>query len=75
MDALQVDVTDITEVQPYDWVTLIGTDRGEHISVASLARDAGITPYQLMRRLQCKHSYIDNGNSMTAELVDPRKHT
>jgi alanine racemase len=57
MDALQVDVTGIPGVELGDWVTLIGTDGGEHISASQLACRAGMTPYQLLSRLACQRFY------------------
>ena len=59
MDALQLDVTNIPDAQLYDWATLIGTDGDRHISVHGLARDAGITPYELLSRLRCQRLYLD----------------
>jgi alanine racemase len=61
MDALQLDVTNIPDVQLYDWTTLIGADGGQHISVHDLAQNAGITPYELMSRLRCQRLYLDAG--------------
>jgi len=62
MDAFQLDVTDIPDIELYDWVTLIGTDGDEHISVHSLAFDAETTPYQLLSGIHCCRSYVDSGD-------------
>ncbi len=59
MDALQIDVTNVPNINLYDWVTLIGKEGKQHISVHSLAIDAETTPYQLLSAIHCPHLYID----------------
>jgi len=59
MDALQLDVTGIPEAQLYDWVTLIGADGNDHISVHALARAATMTPYELLSQLYCHRLYVE----------------
>ncbi|WP_234969850.1 MULTISPECIES: alanine racemase [Alicyclobacillus] len=58
MDAMQIDVTDVPDVQLYDWVTLIGKESGVRISVKELARRARTTPYQLLAGLKCERIYL-----------------
>jgi alanine racemase len=62
MDALQIDVTDAPGLALDDWATLIGCDGAERISVRELARAAGTSPYELMRRLRCHRTYINAEN-------------
>lgn len=59
MDAMQIDVTGVPHVKLYDWVTLIGTDGGEHVSVLELARRSEMSPYQLLSRLSMHRTYRD----------------
>jgi alanine racemase len=61
MDTMQVDVTGIPELGLYDWATLIGSEGGERLSVAGLARAAGTTPYQLLSSLRCVRVYRCSG--------------
>jgi len=64
MDALQVNVTNVPDLKLYDWITLIGADGDERISVHSLALDAETTPYQLLSGLYFTHSYINSGSTV-----------
>lgn len=59
MDALQLDVGEVPDVALYDWATLIGLDGPERISVRDLARATEISPYVLLRGLNCYRSYIN----------------
>jgi alanine racemase len=61
MDAMQVDVTGIPGLDLYDWTTLLGSDGGQRLSVADLARAAGTTPYQLLSSLRCARAYRCSG--------------
>jgi alanine racemase len=62
MDALQIDVTDVTGLALDDWATLIGCDGAERVSVRDLARAAGTSPYELLRRLRCHRIYVNAEN-------------
>jgi alanine racemase len=57
MDALQIDVSTLPEVRAGDWVTFIGSDGGEHIRAAELATLAGLSPYELLSRLDLPRHY------------------
>lgn len=46
MDQFMVDVTDIPEVMPQDPVTLIGTEKGNKITMEELAELSGRFPYE-----------------------------
>jgi alanine racemase len=61
MDAMQVDITGIPDLALYDWTTLLGSEGGERLSVAGLARAAGTTPYQLLSSLRCARVYRCSG--------------
>jgi alanine racemase len=60
MDALQVDITRVPNVSLYDWVTLVGVEGNERISVRDLARAAMMSPYELLRQLRAQRQYIDS---------------
>lgn len=60
MDTLQIDVTQIQQAQLCDWVTLIGKEGDEHISIRALADAAAMTPYELMSRIDCQRVYVDS---------------
>ena len=64
MDALQIDVTGIPDVSLYGWVTLIGRDGAERMSITDLARAARTSPYELLRKLKCHRSYINSAESV-----------
>ncbi len=67
MDALQVDATGVPGVRLGGWVTLIGTEGGEHISATELAERAGLSPYQLLSRLSCHRCYLSSGESVQGD--------
>lgn len=58
MDAMQIDVSAVPSIRVNDWVTLIGEDGDQRISVKDMARRANTTPYQLMAGLRGQHVYI-----------------
>lgn len=60
MDALQLDVTGVPGVGLYDWVTLLGVEGDERISVGEVARAAGMAAYELLRQLRPHRSYVDS---------------
>jgi alanine racemase len=60
MDALQVDVTHVPSVAPYDWATLLGEDGEDRIGLAELAQKAGLSPYVVMRQLRCHRLFAQS---------------
>lgn len=48
MDQMMVDVTDIPDVQPYDTVTLVGTDGAETITMESISAAADSFNYEFI---------------------------
>ena len=48
MDQMMVDVTDIPEVQPYDTVTLVGTDGGQTITMEEISAAADSFNYEFI---------------------------
>ena len=48
MDQLMLDVTDVRGVREGDYITLIGDDKGEHISVYELAKNNGTIGYEMI---------------------------
>lgn len=61
MDAMQVDVNDVPALELYDWVTLIGRDGEQRLSVVDLARAAATNPYALLSSLRCARVYHCSG--------------
>lgn len=51
MDQFMVDVTDILEVQPWDTVTLLGSDGAETISADRMAEACGTISYEICCRI------------------------
>lgn len=60
MDALQLDVTQIPEARRGGWATLIGRSGEASISARELAAAAGLSTYQLLRRLDCARLHFDS---------------
>jgi alanine racemase len=57
MDSLQLDVTDIADVNVGDWITLVGETDESHVSLAAACSAAAVTPYQFLARLRLPHCY------------------
>jgi alanine racemase len=57
MDSLQLDVTDVADVDVGDWVTLVGETGGSRVSLAAVCSAAAVTPYQFLARLRLQHRY------------------
>ncbi len=57
MDAMQIDVSAVPSIRVNDWVTLIGEDGDQRISIKDIAHRANTTPYQLMAGLRGQHVY------------------
>ena len=52
MDQLLVDVTEVSDTQPGDVVTILGRDGAEAISAAQIAAQCATIPNELLARLE-----------------------
>lgn len=60
MDIIQVDISNIPNVHPLDWVTFFGSDMDSTLDLSEFLRPTGLSPYEFLTNLKSSKQFYTN---------------